>query len=225
MTPKAILEKFAFYREGSPAFRADVERAAVEVNLKESDFFCLEGDRFSGFALIGEGRIRVYKLASSGRQITLYQVGEGETCLIDMLCTVMDMPSPATAVAHTDVRALLVPPEIFRRWIRESGPLRDYVFNMLAGKLVDLMALVEQVAFQKMDRRLASFLLTSVETDKPGSPLQTTHEAIAAELGSSREVVSRLLEEFERRGGLKLARGRITLTDPSVLKSVLSEIA
>lgn len=225
MTAKAILEKFPFYRDGTPEFQAEIESAAVEVNLKENDHFCLEGDRFSGFALIGQGRIRVYKLASSGRQITLYQVGEGETCLIDMLCTVMDMPSPATAVAHTDVRALLVPPEVFRRWIRESGPLRDYVFDNLVGRLVDLMALVEQVAFQKMDRRLASFLLAGLGRLAPGSPLETTHEAIAAELGSSREVVSRLLEEFERRGGVTLARGRITLTDPEILRAVLSESA
>jgi len=221
MDMKAALQAFEFYRNGSPELRAEIEAHASPVRLEAGQHFCLEGDRFSGFALICEGRIRVYKAASTGRQITLYQVGEGETCLIDMLCTVMDVPSPATAVAHTDVEALLVPPAVFRRWIREFEPMRDYVFRTLSARLMDLMALVEQVAFQKIDRRLASFLLTrrgSSETRE--RPIEITHEKIAAELGCAREVVSRLLEDFERRGGVSLARGRITLSRPAVLEEI-----
>lgn len=221
-----ILDEFPFYREGPADFRAEFEANASHVQLETGKHFCLEGEKFCGFALIGDGRLRVYKLARTGRQITLYQVGGGETCVIDMLCTVMDIPSPASAVAHTDVAAVVVPPELFRRWIRERELLRNYVFNTLASRLVGLMSLVEQVAFEKMDRRLAAFLLSSLG---PGDPearsLEMTHEAIAAELGSAREVISRLLEEFERRGGVALSRGRVTLTNPGVLQSITAESA
>jgi len=224
MNMKSDLERFPFYRDGSPELRAEVEAHAAQVRLEAGQHFCLEGERFSGFAMVCGGRIRVYKVAATGRQITLYHVGEGETCLIDMLCTIMDVPSPATAVAHTMVDALVVPPAVFRRWIREFEPLRDYVFRTLSARLMELMALVEQVAFQKIDRRLASFLLSRHDPDdRRGRPIEITHEKIAAELGCAREVVSRLLEDFERRGGVALARGRITLSRPEVLAALTED--
>jgi len=224
MEAMEALADFPFYREGSPELRAELAAHAAPVRLEAGQHFCLEGDRFTGFAMVCRGRIRVYKVASTGRQITLYQVGEGETCLVDTLCTIMDVPSPATAVAHTDVDALLVPPEVFRRWIREHQPLRDYVFHHLASRLMDLMTLVEQVAFQKIDRRLAAFLLSSPGARDAADPsIGITHEKIAAELGCAREVVSRLLEDFERRGGVVLGRGRITVSQPSVLETIANE--
>ncbi len=224
MGAKKVLEDFPFYRDASPGFRAEMAAQAAPVRLEAGQHFCLEGDRFAGFAMVCQGRIRVYKVASTGRQITLYQVGEGETCLIDTLCTIMNVPSPATAVAHTDVEALLVPPDVFRRWIREHEPLREYVFHHLASRLMEMMTLVEQVAFQKIDRRLAAFLLAgSGAKGADDRSIDITHEKIAAELGCAREVVSRLLEDFERRGGVALARGRITLSSPSVLEAIAGD--
>ncbi len=220
MDPSTILEKFSFYRDGDKDFRTEIEEAVSVARLEAGTHFYNEGDRCGGFAMLSHGRIRVYKLSDTGREITLYVVREGETCVVNILSTILDLPAPAAAVAQSEIEGLVVPAETFRRWVREIPPFRDYVFRTLAQRLVDLMTLVEQVAFQKMDRRLASFLIGRIaQTPLADGTLEATHEQIAADLGCTREVVSRLLEDFERRGGLTLSRGRITIMDPTILTS------
>jgi CRP/FNR family transcriptional regulator len=138
-----------------------------------------------------------------------------------MLCTFLDTPSPASAIAEEPVDALVMPAASFRRWIEESDSMREFVFQAIANRFIDLMMLVEEITFQKLDRRLAGFLLRSFH--RKGLHLReltATHEEIAMELGSAREVVSRLLKEFERLGAINIARGRITLQDANTLESI-----
>lgn len=194
-------------------------RDTRRVRLGAGEYLYREHDRCPQVALVISGSVRVFKLGQAGREITLYHVHAGEVCLVNLLCAFLGSSTPAGAQVETPVEALVVPAERFRDWIRTNPAVLSYVFATIAKHVVDLMALVEEVAFQKMDRRLGQLLLERLA--QPGLAsgiLRTTHEELAAELGSVREVVSRLLKDFERHGAITMARGRITLRDETALR-------
>jgi len=110
----------------------------------------------------------------------------------------------------------MIPAEIFSDWVRRYDPWRDFVFNLVSERLADVMEIVDEVAFQRMDRRVASFLL---ERSQLQNPIRTTHQEIANEIGSSREVISRLLEDFDQRDMVNLSRGEIKILDFEGLKA------
>lgn len=219
MDKTEILLKFPFFRDAPADLRAEILAAASPVSLAAGDFFFQEGDRCNHLALVGSGRIRVYKSGESGREITLYHVNAGECCLLNISCLTSGAPLPAFAQAETALEALMIPGDIFRTWMSRHAGLQAYVFQLLAEHLAQVMALVEEVAFKRMDRRLAEYLLGSVALGDSGpSEVQATHERIAVDLGSAREVVSRLLKEFERMGAVRLHRGRVEVLDPALLR-------
>ncbi len=172
--------------------------------------------------MIGEGSLRVFKQAETGRQITLYHVEKGQTCMVNMLCLVLDREAPASGQAETDVHAALIPGADLVRWLRSWDFMKDYLFETAAMRLIDVMTLVEEITFGKMDRRLAEYLLGRfVRPDGTRlRELKTTHESIATELGSAREVISRLLEDLQQAGAVTLKRGRIRLKDETLLRHV-----
>jgi CRP/FNR family transcriptional regulator, anaerobic regulatory protein len=145
-----------------------------------------------------------------GRDITLYEVGPGETCIINALCILSKMCAPANGITQTACDAILLPAALFRNLAEKHGALREYVFGVLASKFVNIIALVEEVAFEHIDERLMEYL---VEKSEDGV-LRVTHRKIASDLGTSREVVSRLLKDFERKGRLGLSRTLIRLNEP-----------
>jgi CRP/FNR family transcriptional regulator len=166
-----------------------------------------EGDACSAIAFILSGGIRVYKIGDTGREITLYEIGPGETCILNASCILSGTTYPANAVTTSDVNLLLVPSPVFRRLVMEHEAMRDFVFTLLSRRLAAVMELVEEVAFGRMDQRLMDYL---TEKSKDSS-LETTHQKIANDLGTSREVISRLLKDFERKQQVKLSRNSITL--------------
>jgi CRP/FNR family transcriptional regulator len=166
-------------------------------------------------ALLLSGSVRVYKIGESGREITLYRLGPGRSCILTASCIVNDLAFPAHAMVEENVEALVVPAPVFQDWVSRHEVWRKYVFALASQRLANVIMLIEEVAFGRMDKRLADYLsaaATAAEGDPP--VLKTTHEAIAADLGSSREVVSRLLKDLEVRGVVKLARGTITVLQP-----------
>jgi CRP/FNR family transcriptional regulator len=167
-----------------------------------------EGDACSAIAFILSGRIRVYKMGESGREITLYEIGRGETCILNASCILSGMSYPANAVSIRGGGMLLVPAGDFRRFISRYEAMRDFVFTLLSERLTSVMTLIEEVAFGKMDLRLLNYLK---EKSSDGT-LRTTHQRIADDLGTSREVVSRLLKDFEREGKVILSRNLIRLS-------------
>jgi len=165
------------------------------------------GDVCAAIAFVLTGEIRVYKVSENGREITLYEIGQGETCILNASCILSGTSYPANAVTLTAARIMLIPSKIFSRLVAEHEELREFVFSLLSRRLSSVMELVEEVAFGRMDSRLMDYL-----TEKAGNGrLETTHQKVANDLGTSREVVSRLLKEFERKGQVKLARNEITL--------------
>ena len=166
------------------------------------------------FGLVGSGSIRVYRVGESGREITIYHVRAGETCLVNLLSVFLNRETCASAQAEGAVTAVLLPGDVVRAWIRSSGTFRAFAFDAMGHRLIDVMTLVEEIAFRKMDQRLAEYLRQRASED---SQIVTTHEEIASELGTAREVVSRLLASFAQQGTIVLGRGRIRVKRPDQL--------
>lgn len=166
-----------------------------------------EGDFCSAIALIISGEIRVFKIGESGREITLYEIESGETCILNASCILSNMSYPAHAVTILDAELLLVPAQEFRKLLSRYEEMRDFIFTLLSQRLTSVMTLVEEVAFGRMDLRLFEYIEEKSEAGK----LNSTHQKIANDLGTSREVVSRLLKDFERHGKIILSRNLIQI--------------
>ena len=169
------------------------------------------GQPCRGFPLVLEGSVRVAKSSPGGREIALYHVEPGQGCILSGGCLLGHSDYAARAVAEEDVSVLSIPPELFHALMIESEPFRRFVFGMYGERLAEVMELVDEVAFRRLDERLAQLLVHR------GPVLEVTQQKLADELGSVREIVSRLLRGFETRGWVKLERERITVRDPGAL--------
>jgi len=178
-----------------------------------------DGDGCQNYMFVMEGSIRVQKMAENGREIVLYRVNAGEACILTTSCLLSHQRYPAEGITETDIRAISIPVARFDEGVAGSAGFRSFVFSSYGRRIADLILLVEDVAFGRMDIRLGQYLLD--KADDEGN-VAGTHQAMAAELGTAREVVSRQLKEFERRGWLKLGRGVISISDLSALKDHLS---
>lgn len=175
-----------------------------------------EGDRVDGIALLLAGVVRVYKIGETGREITLYRFGSGESCVLTASAILNRKTFPAIATVEHDAEAVMIPAESFRRWAHRFDLWREFVFELLSQRLASVMEIVDEVVFRRMDARVASFLLIRAHVQ---NPIRITHQEIAAELGSSREVISRLLEDFGRQGLVSVGRGEVRVLDADGLAS------
>ncbi len=167
-----------------------------------------------GFPLVLSGSIRVIKAAPSGRELQLYRVGPGESCILTSSCLLSQAQYRARGLVEEDVEMIVLAPAVFRQLVASNEAFRNHVFSLFSERLTDLMQLITAVAFQKLDQRLAALLIA-----KP-SPLRATHQALADELGSVREIVSRLLKNFAEQGWVKLGREQIEIVDAAALKQL-----
>lgn len=166
------------------------------------------------FPMLVEGVIRVSKTGANGRELQLYRVVPGESCILTSSCLLGHVAYNARGVAETDMVAVTLPQPVFSRLVSEHEPFRNYVFALFAERIAELMQLVEAVAFQRLDQRLAALLLGK------GKVVHTTHQALADELGSVREIVSRLLKSFAEQGLVSLAREQVEIVDAAGLRRV-----
>ncbi|MCK6538412.1 MAG: Crp/Fnr family transcriptional regulator [Anaerolineales bacterium] len=176
----------------------------------------VDGDRVDGIALLLSGVVRVYKIGETGREITLYRFGFGQSCILSANAILSQKSFPAIATVEEDAEAVMIPAEVFRAWVNKYDLWREFVFDLLSERLSTVMAVVDEVVFKRMDRRVASFLLNQAQVQ---NPMRVTHQEIAAELGSSREVISRIIEDFSREGLIESGRGTIEALDFEGLKS------
>ena len=168
-----------------------------------------------GFPLLLEGSIKVVKLAASGRELMLYRVAPGGSCIISSSCLLGHTDYNARGIAETPLTLLALPVGAFSALMLEHPPFRDFVFHLFAERIGELMQLVEEVAFARLDQRLAKLLLARNET-----VLNVTHQQLADELGSVREIVSRLLKGFAAQGLVALGREQLTVSDRAGLQKL-----
>jgi CRP/FNR family transcriptional regulator len=170
-----------------------------------------EGQPCRGFPMVLSGCVRVARGSPGGRHLELYSVSPGELCVVSTSCLFGSAPLSAHGQTTEATELVLLSPAGFARWSTDEG-FRRFVFGVFADRLADLMALAEAVAFQRLDQRLAHALLGH------GEVVRVTHQALADELGTVREIVTRLLKRFERAGWVLLSRERIQLVDPAALR-------
>jgi CRP/FNR family transcriptional regulator len=212
-----LRETFPFLRDCDKEIFSGFLRQATLMHLKKGAFICHEGSECSHLALVLSGTARVYKLGASGREITLYRIGSGESCILTASCIISQLSFPAFALCEEEVEALVIPAASIRQWMDESVAWRKYLFGMVAQRMANIISVIEEVAFRRMDQRIADLLLER----SGGAPglIKTTHQEIASDLGTSREVVSRILKDFEGSGLIRVARGVVELLDADGLSN------
>ncbi len=199
-----------------PRWRAIMDKAHVVTVAAGASVFHA-GDACRNYLFVLDGSVRVAKLAENGREIVLYRVGCGETCLLTTSCLIAREHYPAQGIAETSVRAAVLAADLFYEALAISSEFRAFVFASFGARLTELMLLVEAITFGRADARLARRLL---ESDSASGEVTVTHQQLAAELGTAREVVSRLLKELERQSHVRLARGRIVIVNRDALQAL-----
>lgn len=187
------------------------ELAARAMTVPAGTVLFDENEPCKGFPLLLEGEVRVTRRSGDGRSLELYRVGPGEVCLVSSACLFRAHLLTAQGVATRATWLVLVPAATFRAWLGHP-PFLDFVLGLYADRMADLTALVDAVAFQRLDQRLAAALLGH------GQELAITHQKLADTLGTVREIVSRLLRRFEREGWIEVSRERIRIRDSAALR-------
>lgn len=211
-TQTLLLQLYPMLRELSASQLEGLLATATVMRLPAGTVVFDENQPCQGFPLLLSGSIRVIKAAANGRELQLYRVNPGESCILTSSCLLGHSNYHARGVAEQNIEIVALPPATFRMLLSRHEPFRDYIFSLFSERLTDLMQLVSAVAFQKLDQRLAALLIA-----KP-SPIHITHQALADELGSVREIVSRLLKNFAEQGWVKLGREQIEIINASALK-------
>lgn len=206
-----LIQLFPFFKDADEELTEQMLKHFSSVMVPKGNCLFNEGDECSNFPLILSGLVRVYKLGESGKEITLYRLGPGDGCIMTASCILSRTGFPAIATAEEPLEMAVLPSPVFRNWMARYEVWRNYVFELVANNMSAIMATLEEVAFQRMDVRIAEFLMKLAE--KSGDGIKITHQDIAQELGTSREVVSRILKHFEYEKLITLQRGVIILNN------------
>jgi CRP/FNR family transcriptional regulator, anaerobic regulatory protein len=220
MDTRSWLEHFPALREiDDPAGlhaldAAEIVRVPTDTRVFESGQAC------HNYLLIIDGSIRVQQLSASGREIVLYRVAPGESCVLTTTCLLAHGHYTAEGITETEVLAAAIPAAAFRAALEASDPLRRFVFASYGERLAALLQLVEEIAFERFDSRLARRLLGLAGSE---TRMTITHQALAVELGSAREVVSRVLKHFSDCGWVRVGRGELEILEPAALQRLAAK--
>lgn len=178
-----------------------------------------EGHRLQHAAFLLSGSIRIFKISNSGREVTLYRVKPGEFCVLMMACILGETEYQASASIEEPSELLIMPVERYKEWLNNYKALREYAYQLFIHRMLAVSNLVDDIAFTPVDVRIAKILYR--QTTEARNTIYATHEQLAIELGSAREVVSRILKEYEKMGILLLSRGKIQIKDRKALSEKL----
>jgi CRP/FNR family transcriptional regulator len=215
--PLSWLKTFPPLLDLEPEAREKLRQAARIVEAPVGTIGYREADPCNAYVMRLAGRSRVYKISETGREILLYRVAAGETCVLTTTCLLGRSHYPASTVVEEDIRDVIIPATAFHQLMVESDVFRRFVMSNYGDLISDLIVLVDEVAFHSIASRLAGLLAGAAQK---GELITSTHQQLAAELGSAREVVSRQLKEFERQGLVRLGRAQIEVRDLATLKKL-----
>lgn len=208
-------ERFPGLSELSPTASKLLDDRAQTVALDQNALIFGPGKPAENLLLLVSGVVRVQQLSEAGREIVLYRVHAGESCVLTTACLLALEDYSAEGIAETDIEAILIPRDTFDEMMATSKEFRAFVFEAYSKRITDLFLVIEEIAFKRMDIRVAQKLIELKGSD---SSLHLTHQQLAIELGTAREVISRQLKEFERRGWLTLHRGEIALRNAGAIE-------
>jgi len=178
-----------------------------------------DGTDCLGLLVIRSGQLRTFICSDEGKEITLFRLFDRDTCLFTASCMMSSVQFDMMISAEKDAEFWVIPPRLYKTLSEKSAPLANYVNDLMASHLTDILWLIEQIMWKSFDKRLANFLLE--ESALEGTQeLKITHEAIAAHMGTAREVVTRMLKYFQSEGMVQLSRGAVTLANISALQDL-----
>jgi CRP/FNR family transcriptional regulator len=212
------------WRQVLPELELSADKIACElldnakvISLPENTTVFKQGDACKNYLIVLDGRVKVFTRAENGREILLYRLHQGDSCVLTTSCLISNKNYPAEGMTETAVSALAIPFIQFNKALQQSSTFRELVFSAFSLHLSDLITLIEEVAFGKLDVRLARLLLRQSDDQ---DTLTSTHQNIATELGTAREVISRQLKELESKGYIDIHRGNIKINDVAALQKI-----
>ncbi len=208
MIEKKDLKIFPFYDSMDGK---DLDKLVAYAGLRKlpkGQLMMGDNGRCNGVPLLLSGTLRLFRVAENGREINVYNVHQGELCVLAAICTLADFEYDFSAQAKEDCELAVLPPEAFRQLMSESDVFKNYIFNALADKLVASLRAIEMLNFSSIEDRLSDYLYYNADEN---NTVSATHEMMARDIGSSREVVSRQLKKFEKQGLLEIKRGKVQL--------------
>lgn len=209
-----------FWEKLTPAQRSRINARASRQRYEKGELVHQGGYDCQGVLLVLRGCLRTYMLSAEGREITLFHITKGEMCLLSASCILRPITFEVFVEAEEETEVMRIPADVMAAVSGENLYAENFLYKGIAGRFSDVMRALQQVLFMGVDKRLATFLLE--ESDRCGSPvLRITHEQIAREVGSAREVVTRMARQFARAGWITLARGSVTIVDKGALKGLL----
>lgn len=214
MTKSDWIAQFPGLSRLEPDVREMLTSRSAVVTVPEGTVVFGPGKSAESLLLLLEGRVRVQQVSESGREIVLYRVEAGQSCVLTTACLLAHEEYSAEGIAETNLRAVTIPIAVFDELVSRSLEFRTFIFTAYSRRITDLFQVIEDIAFQRVDIRLAQRL---VELSRGTAEVRATHQQLAVELGTAREVVSRQLGEFQRRGWIRQSRGIITLLDKAGL--------
>ncbi len=203
------IENFTGLSRLPQELRAELETGSQIVSVPAGTQVFAPGQSADNLLMLLDGTVRVQQRSETGREVFLYRVHAGESCVLTTACMLAFEEYSADGIAETDVRAVAIPRKTFDALVARSPMFREFVFTAYSRRITDLFTLVDDIVFQRMDVRLAARLL---ELADGSDTVKATHAVLASELGTAREVISRTLSEFQRRGWIEQARGAVHLT-------------
>ncbi|WP_136645344.1 Crp/Fnr family transcriptional regulator [Tabrizicola sp. YIM 78059] len=203
--------------DGLRALPAEIADALVSgsnvVSLPAGARVFEAGQHADNLLLLLGGTVRVQQRSESGREVFLYRVHAGESCVLTTACMLANEDYSAEGITETEVEAVVIPRRVFEDLAGRSDRFRSFIFRAYSRRIADLFALIHDIVFQRVDVRLAARLLSLARGDE----VRATHQALSVELGTAREVVSRTLGDFQRRGWVEQSRGLIRVLNREAL--------
>ena len=200
------------------AIRAELVNGSTIITVPAGVEVFAPGKSADNLLLLIEGTVRVQQRSETGRDVFLYRVHAGESCVLTTACMLAFEDYSADGITETHVRAAAIPRKTFDDLVARSPVFRDFVFTAYSRRITDLFTLIDDIVFQRMDVRLAARLLELADAD---NVVHATHAVLGSELGTAREVISRTLAEFHRRGWVEQARGEVRLTGRAGLERLV----
>lgn len=220
--PETWIEKFRGLSRLPDDIRAQLVANSQIISVPAGTQVFAPGQSADNLLLLLGGTVRVQQKSETGREVLLYRVNAGESCVLTTACMLAFEDYSADGIAETDVRAVAIPRTTFDDLVAKSPVFRGFVFTAYSRRITDLFKLVDDIVFQRMDIRLASRL---VELADEANVVHATHAVLATELGTAREVISRTLAGFSRRGWIEQSRGEVRLTDRNGLEGLVKSAA
>lgn len=213
-------EYFPFWKQITGEQREQFNRCAIKKNIKKGTTVYQGEDECIGILIVEKGQLRVFTISEEGKEITLYRLLPRDVCLLSASCVMRGIQFQVMVEAASDTQVIQIPAGVYRSMMDVSAPVANYTNELMAEKFSDVMWLMDQVLYKRLDSRIAAFLLEELEE---GDSLSITHDQIARHLGSAREVVTRMLKYFQSEGLVALSRGTIRVLDRKKLEHLARE--